>query len=149
MGKLLAVCVSRNRQEPKSPVPAALFVQGKGIEGDSHFGMGRQVSLLRAEDVRSAEAEAGFEFPPGSLAENLVVEGLPEDLAPGRVISIGDVKLRVDEKGKKPGEPHTYDYRGWCLLPTKGFFLSVLKGGAASPGAQVILEEGYVEGGRV
>lgn len=142
MARVMAVCTSIKRQEPKAARPEALFVEGKGIEGDSHFGLlERQVSLLRAEDIREAGKTAGFDFPPGSLAENLVVEGLPEELVPGQVLALGpEVRLRVVEKGKKPGEPHTYDYRGWCLLPIKGYFLSVERGGRVVPGDEAILE---------
>ncbi len=142
MAKIVAVCTSSKRQEPKTAQPRAVFVEGKGIEGDSHFGLAeRQVSLLRAEDIREAEKTAGFSFPPGSLAENLVIEGLPEELVVGQVLALGpEVRLRVVEKGKKPGEPHTYDYRGWCLLPVKGYFLSVERGGCVVPGDEAILE---------
>lgn len=142
MAKVVAICTSKSRREPKVPVERALFAEGKGIVGDSHFGMvERQVSLLRAEDIREAQPTAGFAFPPGSLAENLVVEGLPEELVPGQVLAIGpEVRLVVVEKGKKPGEPHSYDYRGWCLLPTKGYFLSVERGGPVAPGDEVLLE---------
>ncbi len=142
MAKVVAICTSKSRKEPKVPVERALAVEGKGIVGDSHFGFAdRQVSLLRSEDLREAEKTAGFVFPPGSLAENLVVEGLPEELVPGQVLAIGaDVRLVVVEKGKRPGEPHSYDYRGWCLLPTKGYFLSVERGGPVAPGDEVILE---------
>lgn len=140
MARVLAVCTSENRQEPKREVPAVRFVPG-GIEGDSHKGVTeREVSLLRAEDIRKAEREAGFDFPPGSLAENLVVEGLPEDLDPGVRLAVGpSAVLEVVEKGKKPGEPHTYGYRGWCLLPTAGFFLRVIEDGRAVPGDAVTL----------
>ena len=142
MAKVVAVCTSGKRQEPKAARPGGVFVEGKGIEGDSHFGLAeRQVSLLRAEDVREAEKTAGFGFPPGSLAENLVVEGLPDELVPGQVLALGpEVRLLIVEKGKKPGEPHTYDYRGWCLLPTAGYFLSVERGGRVVPGDEAILE---------
>jgi MOSC domain-containing protein YiiM len=143
MARVIAVCTSKDRREPKVPAERALFVEGKGIVGDSHFGMTeRQVSLLRLEDIREAEETAGFPFPPGSLAENLVVEGLPEELQPGQVLALGpQVRLVVVEKGKKPGEPHTYDYRGWCLLPSKGYFLSVERGGAVAPEDEVTLKE--------
>ena len=142
MAKVTAVCTSRTRQEPKEARPMVLFIEGKGIEGDSHFGFAdRQVSLLRSEDIREAEKTAGFAFPPGSLAENLVIEGLPEELVPGQALGVGpDVRLVVVEKGKKPGEPHSYDYRGWCLLPSMGYFLSVDRGGRVSPGDEVVLE---------
>lgn len=142
MARVLAVCVSSNRQEPKKPVAEARFIEGKGIEGDSHFGISsRQVSLLRYEDIKLAEKEAGFSFPPGSLAENLVVEGLPDEIPIGSRLKIGrDVVLLVIEKGKRPDEPHTYDYRGWCLLPKVGYFLEVVGGGIVKPGDEVVLE---------
>lgn len=142
MARVLAVCVSSNRQEPKKPVAEARFIEGKGIDGDSHFGISsRQVSLLRYEDIKLAEEEAGFSFPPGSLAENLVVEGLPDQIPLGSRLKIGrDVVLLVIEKGKKPDEPHTYDYRGWCLLPKVGYFLEVVNGGIVKPGDEVVLE---------
>ncbi|NLM70731.1 MAG: MOSC domain-containing protein [Synergistaceae bacterium] len=143
MGRVTAVCTSSVRQEPKVVVDSIRLIEG-GVEGDSHFGLTeREVSLLRAEDIREAELEAGFPFPAGSLAENLIVEGLPPDLAPGARIALGEsAVLEVVEKGKKPGEPHSYDYRGWCLLPTVGFFLRVIKEGGVSTGDEVVLLRG-------
>lgn len=143
MAVLIALCSSEKRQEPKKCISEAFFVAGLGIQGDSHFGFkDRQVSLLRSEDIEIAEKKAGFPFPPGSLAENIVMSGLPSDLQVGATLALGDeVLLRVVERGKKPGEPHSYDYRGWCLLPDCGLFLEVLKGGQAKPGDNVNLIE--------
>lgn len=141
MASVTAICVSTDRQKPKNEVEEALFLPG-GIGGDSHRGVTeREVSLLRAEDIRKAEEEAGFSFPPGSLAENLVVQGLPEELPVGTVLAVGEsVLLEVIEKGKKPGEPHSYDYRGWCLLPVAGYFLRVARGGEARRGDPVTVK---------
>ena len=138
MGKITALCVSGKRQEPKYEVAEALFSSG-GIEGDSHRGVTeREVSLLRREDIRRAEEEARFPFPPGALAENVIAEGLPEELPAGTILALGErVRLKVIEKGKKPGEPHSYDYRGWCLLPVAGYFLSVVEGGRVRRGDTV------------
>ena len=59
-------------------------------------------------------------------------------LAEGALLAVGNsVLLEVVEKGKKPGEPHSYDYRGWCLLPVSGYFLSVDQGGVARRGDSV------------
>ncbi len=140
MGKITALCISGKRQEPKYEVAEVLFSCG-GIEGDSHRGVTeREVSLLRREDIRSAEEEAGFPFPSGALAENIIVEGLPEELPVGTILALGDkVRLKVIEKGKKPGEPHSYDYRGWCLLPVAGYFLSVVEGGSVRRGNRVTI----------
>ncbi|HOO62513.1 MAG TPA: MOSC domain-containing protein [Synergistaceae bacterium] len=137
-----AICSSSRRQEPKVPSKEGFFDEGQGLRGDSHYGMKeRQISLLRLEDIREAEKEAGFPFPYGSLAENLVLRDLPEELPLGTLLrSSGGVVLRVAEKGKRPGEPHSYDYRGWCLLPVKGYFLDVVHGGAMLPGEEMELE---------
>lgn len=143
MAVLIALCSSEKRQEPKTPVTEAEFVTGMGMRGDSHFGFkNRQVSLLRSEDIETAEKKAGFPFPPGSLAENIVMSGLSADLAVGTSIGIGEkVVLRVVERGKRPDEPHSYDYRGWCLLPEVGLFLEVLQGGIARPGDTIKIIE--------
>lgn len=141
MAEIMAVCTSSSRQEPKTALTSALFLEGQGVAGDSHCGFGpRHVSLLRVEDVREAEKEAGFAFPPGSLAENLLVEGLQEELKKGDILRIGDeVELVVLEKGKGPDEPHSFSYRGWCLLPTMGYFLQVSRGGNVKPGDKVLM----------
>ena len=135
MATLLAVCSSERKDLPKKPVQKACFIEDHGIQGDAHAGSEiRQVSLLRMEDIEEAEKEAGFCFPFGSLAENLVISGLPEEIEKGSLIYLGSqVVLEFVEKGKKPEEPHSYDYKGWCLLPEKGYFLRVIKGGEVSP----------------
>ncbi|MEN2996412.1 MAG: hypothetical protein ABC360_05340 [Acetomicrobium sp.] len=66
LARVLAVSISSARQEAKRGVPEAHFIAGEGIESDSHKGFSdRHVSLLRAEDIKAAEA--GISFPPGSL----------------------------------------------------------------------------------
>lgn len=138
MAILKAVCISGDRQKEKRPVPSARFIFG-GIEGDSHFAVSeREVSLLRLEDIETAGREAGFKFPFGSLAENLVIAGLPREIPIGSVLQVGTAKLEVVERGKRPGEPHSYDYRGWCLLPKEGYFLKVIQEGEAAPEDEVV-----------
>lgn len=141
VSKVIAICSSAHRQEAKKPLPEGVFCVAGGLEGDSHFGMEpRQVSLLRAEDIAEAEKQAGFSFPPGALAENLVVEGLPAELPPGLRLAFGpEAVLEVVEKGKRPDEPHSYDYKGWCLLPSKGYFLRVVSDGSVKLGDSVNL----------
>lgn len=144
MGRLIAVCASEKRQEPKVPLQEAVVRFDGGIAGDSHGDHpSRPLSLLRLEDVADVERRAGFPVPPGSLAENLVVEGLDAaQLIPGARLRLGEeVLLEVVEKGKRPEEPHSYDYRGICLLPTHGFFLRPLQGGSIRPGDAVAVEE--------
>ena len=140
MAILLAVCKSERKENPKYPVEHAYIDPHGGVRGDSHYGTStRQLSLLRQEDVQEVASRSGFQFPYGSLAENLRIEGIPENaLSPGKRLQIGSkVLLEVTEKGKRPGEPHSYDYHGWCLLPEVGYFLRVLSGGEIAPGDDV------------
>ena len=59
MARVVAVCISSARQEPKTEVESARLTTG-GMEGDSHRGVTeREVSMLRSEDIRAAEREAG------------------------------------------------------------------------------------------
>lgn|GEM_PF-211047 len=144
MGILLSVCRSNRKEDPKKPENIAHVDREGGVRGDSHYGQGsRQISLLRQEDVEEAARKAGFPFPYGSLAENLRVKGLPEDmLKPGKRLKVGEkVVLEVTEIGKRPEEPHSYDYRGWCLLPEVGYFLRVVSGGEIHPGDTVLPAE--------
>lgn len=142
MASVVAVCSGLEKEKPKNSLEEGVFRSGWGLVGDVHAGRGeRAVSLLRREDVAQREREVGFPLPPGSLAENLVVEGLPGDLGVGVLLRIGaGVVLRVAERGKRPEEPHTYSYRGECLLPTVGFFLDVLEGGVVRPGDAVDMQ---------
>lgn len=142
MAHLVAVCVSEKRQEPKKALSQARILADGGVEGDSHGDHEtRPISLLRLEDILEVQERVGFEIPPGALAENLVVGGLPGDLAPGAKLAVGsEALLEVIEKGKRADEPHSYDYRGICLLPTAGFFLRPLRGGVVRPQDPVEVE---------
>ncbi len=144
MAVLLSVCRSNRKEDPKLPEKAASLDENGGIQGDSHYGHGlRQVSMLRQEDVELAARKAGFPFPYGSLAENLRIKDLQENmLKKGKRLKVGEkVVLEVTEIGKRPEEPHSYDYRGWCLLPEVGYFLRVVSRGEVHPGDIVQPEE--------
>lgn len=84
-GRVLHVCCSALKGQPKREVPSAVLETDHGIAGDAHAGPGhRQVSMLAAEDIESIRAK-GLELAPGAFGENLVVTGVDlGTLAPGR-----------------------------------------------------------------
>ena len=52
MGKIIAVCKSKNKGERKVNIGKANLVEGFGLEGDAHGGpWHRQVSLLAQESI--------------------------------------------------------------------------------------------------
>ena len=52
MGKIRAVCISREKGTPKENVGSGMLVEGFGLEGDAHGGnWHRQVSLLSGDKI--------------------------------------------------------------------------------------------------
>ena len=79
---------------PKLPVPSARVTE-LGLEGDlhrdleHHGGLERALCIFSLEQIRVLQAE-GHEVGPGSLGENLTVEGLDwERVTPGRCLELG------------------------------------------------------------
>jgi MOSC domain-containing protein YiiM len=144
-GRVIAVCRSEQRTDPKEDVGQAEFRAGWGIEGDSHAGppqLGRwQVSLLAWEEVERLNRAHGLAARPGSFAENLTLEGLDtSSLCIGDRLQIGgQVVLEVEQLGKPPEIAHTFSHKGYSLLPTKGVFCGVVVGGPVATGDEVVV----------
>ena len=45
-GEVVGVCMSHHRRAPKKNIDQGMLKQGVGLEGDSHAGTERQISLL-------------------------------------------------------------------------------------------------------
>lgn len=142
-GTITAVCTSTRKGTTKKTVDSAIIVEGLGIEGDAHAGdWHRQVSLLSEEEVATMRAK-GLDVGPGSFAENLLTSGF--DLGSVKVgdrLKVGSgVILEVTQIGK---ECHTrcavYHKVGECIMPEKGVFTKVIKGGPVSKGDSIDLE---------
>jgi molybdenum cofactor synthesis domain-containing protein len=146
VAKIKALCLSQRKGERKTAVAAADFVAASGLAGDAHAGQWhRQVSLLAAEDVAAFEQEAGLSaLGPGAFAENVVVSGL--DLARvglGSRLRLGAaVEVSVTQIGKTCHAPCAIQkLSGGCLMPVRGVFARVLKGGRAAIGDEVEILE--------
>jgi MOSC domain-containing protein YiiM len=120
----------------KTDVGEALLVEGKGLEGDAHFGFGhRQVSLLDAGEAANIRLKVPG-LKAGDFAENLLVEGFDlARLAPGDRLRVGPALLEVTQIGK---ECHAhcaiYEAVGDCIMPRLGVFCRVLRGGTVKNG---------------
>jgi len=136
MARVVAVNVSVNRTDPKVDVGGAELRAHHGVVGDSHAGLNeREVSLLAMETIVEVNREHDIGAIPGSFAENLTVEGL--DLMTLRVgdrLSVGQALLEVVQLGKPSDATHTYSFRGTSVLPSKGIFCRVVRGGVVSRG---------------
>ncbi|MFZ5865684.1 MAG: MOSC domain-containing protein [Thermodesulfobacteriota bacterium] len=139
-GKIIAVCKSKKKGIPKADERSGSLVVGFGLEGDAHGGdWHRQVSLLSIEQIDTMR-QKGLDVKPGSFAENLTTEGFDLDVAKvGDRLRVGDsALLEVTQIGK---ECHTrcaiYNKVGECIMPERGVFARVLKGGEVKSGDSI------------
>jgi MOSC domain-containing protein YiiM len=86
----------------KSPVAGPVRVGALSLDGDAvydtecHGGPDQAVLMYSAEHYPRWEAELGRRVEPGAFGENLLVEGLDEDVACiGDLCRIGPVRLQV------------------------------------------------------
>ncbi|MCL1816380.1 MAG: molybdopterin-binding protein [Clostridiales bacterium] len=142
MGKVIAVCVSKNRGEPKKNVHSGYFVVEWGIKGDAHASRWRrQISLLSAEKI-DAFNKQGAHVLPGTFGENLVVEGLNFAALPiGSLLRSGNVLLEITQIGKECHKHcEIYQRMGDCIMPREGVFAKVLEPGLICVGDEMSVE---------
>ena len=128
---ILSINVSDQKGMQKRPVERAVLREGHGIEGDAHAGeWHRQVSLLADEDIQGIRGK-GVELSCGDFAENITTRGIDLSALPvGALLSVGPALLEVTQIGK---ECHSrcaiFEAVGDCVMPRKGVFARVLRGG--------------------
>ncbi|GFO66490.1 molybdenum cofactor sulfurase [Geomonas limicola] len=140
-GKVLAVNVSLNKGERKTPAAEVTLREEHGIVGDAHAGdWHRQVSLLAMESIAKMQA-LGLSVGEGDFAENITTEGVDLVSLPiGSRFTMGETLLEVTQIGK---ECHTrcaiFYQAGDCVMPKEGIFAKVLTGGVVRPGDEIVL----------
>jgi len=142
-GKVIGVCLSQKRTEPKRNVGQGLLQKGVGLVGDSHAGTEKEVSLLAIESIQKLCKEKSISAGPGCFAENITTEGMELTLLPiGSRLKVGEAKLEVIQIGKDPSKAHTYHYQGYSILPKEGIFCKVIESGEVKIGDPIQLIEG-------
>lgn len=134
-GKVVAVCRSNEKGQTKKDEGEGTLKKAYGLIGDAHAGSEKEISLLSQEVVDEYCQKHNLFAPPGSFAENLRIAGIPLlDLPLGTILTVGESQIQLIARGKDPASSHTYSYLGHSLLPTKGVFARVLKGGKVMKG---------------
>ena len=133
---ILSINISVKVGEQKRPVDEAVLRENHGIVGDAHArDWHRQVSLLADEEIDTMRAKKpDFPLSPGDFAENITTRGIPLDSLPvGSRVFIGDTELEITQIGK---ECHhgcaIFQAVGDCVMPRKGVFAKVIRGGRIS-----------------
>lgn len=139
-GKIVAVCISKNRGTKKKSIKEAILLENKGIKGDAHQGPGyRQVSLLAEESIQVMRRKLP-QIKPGDFAENLTTTGIYwPDLDIGTKVEVGkDVLLEITQIGKECHNRCAIYYQvGDCVMPREGVFAKVIKGGKVKVGDEI------------
>jgi MOSC domain-containing protein YiiM len=136
---VVAVCISQNKGERKTPVESIELRENHGVVGDAHAGdWHRQVSLLAIESIAKMQA-LGLDVTTGDFAENITTRGIELVTLPvGTRLTLGETLLEVTQIGK---ECHTrcaiYYQAGDCVMPKEGIFARVLQGGVIMPGSSI------------
>jgi MOSC domain-containing protein YiiM len=134
-GKVIGVCRSQRRTDPKTNVGKGFLQKGLGLVGDAHAGTEKEVSLLAIESIQKLCREEDLSAGPGSFAENITTEGVDLVSLPiGSTLQIGKATLTVVQVGKDPLQTHTYDYQGYSILPKEGVFCKVIESGEVRNG---------------
>jgi MOSC domain-containing protein YiiM len=124
----------------KQNAGAGYLKEGYGLVGDAHAGSDKQVSLLALEDIQKVCAEKGIEAGPGDFAENITTSGIDlVSLPVGTRLQLGEAVVKVTRIGKEKNLVHTYNYKGVSILPHRGAFASVEKGGHAKTGDKIMV----------
>ncbi len=135
-GKIVAVSISKEKGERKTPVAFVELRENHGIVGDGHAGeWHRQISLLAMESIHKMQ-KLGLDVGAGDFAENITTEGIDLVSLPiGTRLALGEALLEVTQIGK---ECHTrcaiYYQAGDCVMPKEGIFAKVLQGGVVRCG---------------
>ncbi|MFN7169623.1 MAG: MOSC domain-containing protein [Candidatus Omnitrophota bacterium] len=139
VGRVQAVCVSKEKGTKKQNTKVAVFKENFGIINDAHAGSQRQVSLLAEESIEKMK-QKGLNLNFGDFAENIVTRGIDLKSLPVRAkIKIGkSVILEITEIGKVCLSKCAIYYKtGDCIMPREGVFAKVLKGGVVKVGDKV------------
>lgn len=94
-GRLEAIWVKRMKRGPMDPVSVAELVAGRGIVGNANQGGRRQVTIIERELWERATAEIESDAPPTTRRANLMVSRLPLANMRGRILEIGDCRIRI------------------------------------------------------
>jgi MOSC domain-containing protein YiiM len=138
MPRLEQILIKRARLGPMDTASAAELVAGRGLAGNANQGGKRQVTLIEQEVWAQLMQQFGRDLPIATRRANLVVSGLPLVQTRGRILAIGDCRLRILGE-TKPCERMDEALPGLkqAMYPRwgGGAFAEVLSGGRIAVGA--------------
>jgi MOSC domain-containing protein YiiM len=94
-GTLSAIWIKRAHGGPMDPAVEARLVAGRGIAGNADQGRRRQVTIIEREVWESIMRDLGGSLDPSARRANLMVSGLGLADSRGRILRIGECRIRI------------------------------------------------------
>lgn len=138
---VVAVSVSEDKGQKKTPVESVDLKENHGIVGDAHAGeWHRQVSLLAIESIEKMQ-RLGLAVEAGDFAENVTTRGIDLPSLPlGARLALGKAVIEVTQIGKECHDRCAiYQMAGDCVMPKEGVFAKVTRGGTVRPGDALVV----------
>lgn len=140
MARVVSINSSVKKGTVKLPVQSGFLLEDGGLRGDAHAGDGhRQLSLLDSESISELQELSAQNIPLGSFAENITTEGISLFHLPiGTRLFIGKSLIEITQIGKKCHSDCEIKKKvGKCVMPQRGVFARVIKGGEISVGDEI------------
>ena len=138
---VVAVSISENKGQRKTPVDSVDLKENHGVAGDAHAGeWHRQVSLLAIESIEKMQ-RLGLAVDAGDFAENVTTRGIDlPSLRPGTRLALGEAVIEVTQIGKECHDRCAiYKMAGDCVMPREGIFAQVIRGGTVRAGDALVV----------
>jgi len=141
--RLIGIFIKRAHGGPMDRKDSALLEAGLGLAGNANRGGRRQVTLISSERWNELVAEVRATLGPDARRANLVVSGIDLENTRGRVLRIGDCRVRIN------GETRPCELMEEAAVGLQeamghrwggGVFAEVLDGGAIAVGDAVSWE---------
>lgn len=95
MGTIRGIWIKRSHGGRMDAAARAELVAGRGLKGDATQGGRRQVTLLSLDRWRERTAALPGPPDPAIRRANLLVEGIDLDHSRGRILCVGDARIRI------------------------------------------------------
>ena len=139
-GRLERIWLKRAKGGPMDAVDAVLLDVDRGLRGNANRGGRRQVTIISRERWAELTAALGVAVPPSARRANLLVAGLDLEHSRGRVLRVGDTRLKINGE-TRPCEQMDDAQPGLQALMRErwggGAFAEVLDGGEIRVGDAV------------
>jgi MOSC domain-containing protein YiiM len=143
-GRVERLWVKRAHKGPMDEQTSIELVPGRGVAGSADRGGRRQVTLLEREVWDALMQELGSDASPEMRRANVLVSGIDLRKTRGRVLRIGQTRLRIAGE-VKPCERMEESVTGLraAMFPEwrGGAFAEILDGGMVSTGDTVAWED--------